>query len=252
MIEGLRAVAGGIGFIIITPRVWPYALVPALMMTLLLCGLMGFAAWGAHWSTWALVGEPEGVWGQIGGWLLDVLLVLVAVFIAALLAIALAQPLSGFALEAVARAQERALLGRNVPHTSFWNALWTSTRATAVMLILGGFIYTALFVVDLCFPPMVAVTVPARFIAGGWLLAWNFLDYPLSLRGLGVWARLSWAFRHFDEFTVFGLTWAALLFVPGLFFVILPMGVAGATRLVVEAEERDAYELAEGDALPRG
>src|SRR5262249_19556915 len=106
-------------------------------------------------------------------------------------------------------------------------------------------------VVDLCFPPMAAVTVPARFIAGGWLLAWNFLDYPLSLRGLGVWARLAWAFRHFDEFTVFGLTWAALLFVPGLFFVILPMGVAGATRLVVEAEEQDALELGEGDPLPR-
>ena len=69
---------------------------------------------------------------------------------------------------------------------------------------------------------------------GGWLLAWNFLDYPLTLHGLGVRARLAWCLRNFSAFTMFGVTWALLLIVPGLFFFILPMGVAGATRLIEE------------------
>jgi CysZ protein len=80
------------------------------------------------------------------------------------------------------------------------------------------------------------VTVPLKFLVGAWLLAWNFLDYPLSVRGCGVRHRLRWVFTHFGAVTAFGLVWAMLLIVPGIFLLILPMGVAGATRLVVAAE----------------
>jgi CysZ protein len=244
MFEGLWAALGGIGFVLITPRVWLYALVPVFILVLLVCGLAGLGIVGADWTTRLFIGEPDGFWSHLGSWLLTALLALTAILTALLLAIVLAQPLSGFALEAIALAQERALLGDNLPRSSFFAALWTSTRATIVMLVVGGIVYSALFVVDLCFAPAVVVTMPLRLVTGGWLLAWNFLDYPLSLRGLGVWARLRWSVRHFEEVTVFGLIWATLLFVPGLFFVILPMGVAGATRLVVMGE------IADGSAVP--
>jgi CysZ protein len=115
----------------------------------------------------------------------------------------------------------------------------TSTRVTVLMIVVGGTVYTVLFVVDFFFPPALVVTAPLRFIVGAWLLAWNFLDYPLSLRGLGVIARVRWSVRHFEEFTVFGVIWATLLFVPGLFFLMLPMGVAGAARLVVETQRQE-------------
>jgi CysZ protein len=247
MIEGLSAAFRGMWFVIVTPRVWAYALVPALMLVILFCGLSSVATPGVGWVTEGLIGDPEGFWGQFGGWVLKVLLWLVAVLLAALVALVLAQPLSGFALEAVARAQERALIGRNVPHSSFMTALWTSTRATLVMLVVGGIVNGAIFLVDIFFPPATVVTAPVQFIFGGLLLAWNFLDYPLSMRGLGVIARLRWSGRHFEEFAVFGVVWAALLFVPGLFFLILPMGVAGATRLVVAAEQEPDYDLEEYD-----
>jgi hypothetical protein len=65
----------------------------------------------------------------------------------------------------------------------------------------------------------------------------------LSLRGLGVIARVRWSVQHFEEFTVFGVLWALLLIVPGLFFLVLPMGVAGATRLVVADEAREECEV---------
>ncbi len=242
MIEGLRAAAGGIWFVLITPRVRLYAAVPALLLVVLACGLAGLGLYGANWLTTTMIGAPETVWGHVGGWLLKVVLALVALLTAMLLALVLAQPLSGFALEAVALAQERALLGENLPRSTFLAALWTSTRATTVMLVVGGIVYGVIFAINFAFPPAVAVTAPLGFIVGAWLLAWNFLDYPQSMRGLGVTARLRWAVRHFDEFTVFGVIWASLLIVPGLFFVILPMGVAGATRLVVEGEVMDEYD----------
>jgi CysZ protein len=242
MIEAFRAVFGGIWFVVTTPRMWVYAAVPALLLVILACGLGGLGIYGGIWTTHALLGEPEGVWGQMGGWLLATLLALTALLLALMTALLLAQPLSGFALEAVALAQERALCGCNAPRSSFLAALWASTRATLLMLLAGAILYSVLFLVDLLFAPAAFITVPLRFVIAGWLLAWNFLDYPLSLRGLGVLARLRWSVRYFEEFTVFGVLWATLLFVPGLFFLILPMGVAGATRLVVETEQQEAYE----------
>ena len=65
------------------------------------------------------------------------------------------------------------------------------------------------------------------------VLAWDFLDYPLGLRGLGVRARLRWVRRHFGAFTLFGVLWAGLCVVPGVVLVLLPMGVAGATRMIL-------------------
>jgi len=46
MIEGLNAVFGGMWFVIVTPRVWLYALVPALMLVILFCGLSSVATGG--------------------------------------------------------------------------------------------------------------------------------------------------------------------------------------------------------------
>ena len=64
---------------------------------------------------------------------------------------------------------------------------------------------------------------------------------------LGLRARLRWVGRRFGAFSTFGITWAALLAVPGLVLLLLPMGVAGATRLVVAVELEPDYELEEFD-----
>ena len=48
--------------------------------------------------------------------------------------------------------------------------------------------------------------------------------------------------RHFGAVTAFGAAWALLVIVPGIVLVLLPMGVAGAARLVVEAEGAAAID----------
>ena len=108
-----------------------------------------------------------------------------------------------------------------------------------LIVLVGIPVFTTLFLINWIFPPALIVTVPLKFLFGGWLLAWNFLDYPLGIRGLGIRARLRWVGKHFNAVTLFGLAWAALVIVPGTVLVLLPMGVAGATRLVLEEELRE-------------
>lgn len=233
---GFKAFLGGIGFILTHPSVWIYALVPITMMFVLTLFFFGLGIWGTGYLNDWLFGEPEGTWGRIGIWIMKGTMYLAAFLVAVLLALGLAQPLSGFALEAIAHAQEHALTGRKSPKPSFLASLLGSVKVVLITSLAGSSILVALFVVDLIFPPVAIVTVPLKFLVCAWLLAWDFLDYPLGIRGLGFRARLQLVTRNFGAFSAFGIAWAALVFVPGIVLLLLPMGVAGATRLVLDAE----------------
>lgn len=234
--SGLEAFVGGIGFVVSTPRVWGPALVPVTMFLLLFCGLLGLALWGSHHLSTRLIGPAPGVWGQVGYWCLMIALVAAAILAAMVAALSLAQPLSGFALESIAHAQEIALMGTAVPKTSFFLSLVSTSKAVVVALLVGGTLLALLFLISFLFPPAAVVTVPLKVLVCGWMLAWDFIDYPLAMRGVGLWGRFAWVGRNFTAFTLFGVLWALLLVAPGMGLVILPMGVAGATRLVVADE----------------
>jgi CysZ protein len=236
VLHGLEAFFGGIGFVMVTPRVWGHALVPVGTLLLLSCGLLGLGFWGSHHLSSWLIGPDPGVWGQIGYWGLMSALVVVCFFAAVLLALSLAQPLSGFALESIAHAQEIALTGTAAPTASYIAALVSTTAAVVVALLIGGTMLAILFLVSFFFPPAAVVTVPLKVLVGGWMLAWDFIDYPLAVRGIGLAGRFAWVGRNFGAFTLFGVLWALLVVVPGVVLLVLPMGVAGATRLVVADE----------------
>jgi CysZ protein len=234
--KGLEAFLGGINFIITTPSVWPHALVPVFMVLTLACGLSWLGIWGAGRVTDALLGQTSGFWTTAGSWTLTIILTLAAVLFALLLAVILAQPLSVFALEAIVRAQERALGAGSWPHPTLLRSLLLSLSVALITLGAALPIYVLLFIVDVVFPPAVVITVPLKFLFSAWLLAWNFLDYPLALRGMGLQARIHWVTQRAGAFTGFGLAWAVVLVVPGMALLLLPMGVAGATRLVAGEE----------------
>ncbi len=244
--SGLEAFGGGISFVLATPRVWGYALVPVGMLLFLLCGLGGLTVWGSHYFGHWLIAPDVGVWGEFGRWALMIALDLAGLAAAALLALSLAQPLSGLALEAIAHAQEIALRGEAAPKSSFIVSLISTSKAVVIALLIGGTLLAILFVISFFFPPAAVVTVPLKLLVCGWMLAWDLIDYPLGMRGVGLEGRFAWVGRNFGAFTLFGVLWALLLVVPGMQLVILPMGVAGATRLVV-ADERvfRAYRLKE-------
>jgi CysZ protein len=239
--EGVAACLGGINFIITTPSVWLYALVPALMVLVLAFGLSWLGIWGAGQAVSLFIGQASGFWSTAGSWVLTVLLAVAAVLFALLLAVILAQPFSVFALEAIVHAQQRALGLASGPSPTPFQSMLLSLPIAVFTLGAALPIYLLLLILDLVFPPAMVVSVPLRFLFSAWLLAWNFLDYPLALRGMGLQARLRWITERPTAFTSFGLAWAFVLIFPGMALLLLPMGVAGATRLVVgeESAERD-------------
>jgi CysZ protein len=236
LLGAVEALAGGIGFVVATPRVWGYALVPVGMLLLLFCGLVGLAVWASDHFSNLLIAPGVGFWGEVGRWTLKILFALAGLVAAAVAALSLAQPLSGFALEAIAHAQETTLTGTAKPKTSFLAALISTTKAVVVALLVGGTLLAILFLISFFFPPAAVVTVPLKLLVCGWMLAWDFIDYPLAMRGASLEERFAWVGRNFGAFTLFGVVWAMLVVVPGVQLVILPMGVAGATRMVVADE----------------
>lgn len=245
LMSGLEAFGSGIAFVLTTPSVWGYALVPVAMLMMLSCGLTGLGIWGSHHFGNGLIRPDVGAWGEIGRWTLLIALDVLVFVAAVLVALSLAQPLSGFALESVSHAQEIALVGSAAPKTSFFASLVSTAKAVLVALLVGGTLLSLLFLISLFFPPAAVVTVPLKVLVCGWMLAWDFIDYPLAMRGVGLEERFAWVGRNFGAFTLFGVLWALLLVVPGMQLLILPMGVAGATRLVL------ADEIAHRFAVPR-
>jgi CysZ protein len=234
--SGLRAFADGIGFIISTPAVWGHALVPAAVTLVLMCGLGGLGVWGALKLGDLISPEPGGVVGRAGLVLLDVILVVVGVLIAVLLSLGLAQPLSSFALLAIVDVRQRALTGVALPRQEITAEVMRTLGLTLLSFLIFVPLFAGLFIVSFLFPPAAVVTVPIKFVLCSWLMAWNFIDYPLSLRHATMSASLNWSARHLVALTAFGMAWALLAVVPPMVLLFLPMGVAGATRLVVESE----------------
>ena len=81
------------------------------------------------------------------------------------------------------------------------------------LLLIAGFI------------PLLA---PVALILGAWLLAYQFLDVTLYMRGLGVLERVRFSLRHFVQVTTFGLTLSLVWAIPLLGIFLTPIAVAAA------------------------
>lgn len=230
----MRALFGGLGFVVTTPGVWPWAMVPVFVATVLFGGATALAIWGGGELTAHLVDPAHVVWS----WALKIVLWLVGIVLGFFVALTLAQPISGFALEAIARRQEVALGGRTWPDVPFLRGLGSSLRVSLTALAVSLPILAVLAVITLLFPPASIVTVPLKLIVTGLAAAYDFLDYPFSVRGTEVPHRVDFMRANFWAVLGFGLSAAALLLVPGMALFLLPFGVAGATRMVVEADRQ--------------
>jgi len=231
---GVRALFGGVGFIITTPSAWGWALIPVVVATVLFGGTGALAIWGGNELSHRLISDPTGgTWSAVGMWTLRVLLWAIGIVLAFVVAISLAQPLSGFALDAIARKQEVALGGRSWPDQPFLTGALRSLRVTLTALAIGLPILGVLALITVLFPPAGVVTIPLKFLVTGVLAAYDLLDYPLSLRGHSVSDRLVFIRKNFPAVLGFGAATAALLLIPGVGLLLLPFGVAGATRLVM-------------------
>jgi CysZ protein len=227
---GAGAFFQGMAFVVSTPRIWPRALVPVLAALVLFAGLTALGLSGA-------IALTRGASLQ-GLWL--VLLAIPAVVLALVLALALAQPLSGWALDGIVRAQRRELGLPELPEGALLSTMWSSLVAALLALAVGAPTIVLLTAVGWLAPPAVVVTVPLKVLVGALMIAWDLADYPLAIQGASVGDRLRWAAKNWRAFCGFGLAATAFFAIPGLGLFALPCGVAGAARLPGPAVSRSA------------
>lgn len=237
--DGAKAPFQGLWFLLANPHTWPFAAVPVSL------GITIFAFF-SYLSVRFLpdaVGRaaPAGdAWyAQIGSGVLVVMATVVAIVAAFFLGMVLAQPLSGPALERLVRLRERALGLPERPRTSFSTDAWRSLRS-ALLGTLALPLLLALTLVEILVPGSSVVVLPLKILVAGVFVAWDILDYPLSVRGFGLRQRIAFVRTHKPILLGFGLALAVVLLVPCMQLLLLPAAVVGATALVHRIDEEAA------------
>jgi uncharacterized protein involved in cysteine biosynthesis len=246
--RGAGAFLGGIAFVVRTPRALGRAFLPAAVAVAVGVALSAAAVWGVARLS-AVVVSRGGGFGTFERILFDLLFGGVAVFAALVLTIAIAQPLTRGALARLATPLEAARHPRARPlgpSSGLLAALGVALSALGITLPTVG----ALELLTLFAPEAAFVTEPIAFAVSALGLAWEIFDHPFSRRGLTLGERLRWMRESFFAVLGFAAAAQAFLLIPGLDLFLLPVGIAGATRLFADRErqeERD--EKAGADAL---
>src|SRR5690606_25059416 len=177
---GLASVFRGVGWLVTTPAVWPLAVVPVLAALVIMGGLgaatLSFVpGWVEGW-----IGPGTSLAASLLLRVVQVLAVLLGFVVSVLAAFALAQPLSGPALETLVKKQEQALGAPVRPGNPFFVDVWRSLQSLLVGYMLGLPILAVLALVSLLVPPAAVVLVPIKLLVASFTVAWDLCDYPLS------------------------------------------------------------------------
>jgi CysZ protein len=213
---------------------WPYALVPTLVLAVLEASFLALGWLVAR--PW-LVGhlpDPSGFWGELGVGVATFGLVALVAWLGLLVSLVVAPVVSAPALETIVERVETTLgLPPRAP-LGFVRELLCGLRSTLGALVLALPALLALFLLDLFFPPAAVVTLPLKLLLTALLVALGLFDYPLTLRGVPFRERLRLLRRYPAVALGFGGTFALLFWVSCCGVVLLPVGAAAATLVVTE------------------
>lgn len=240
------SVFAGVGFLLRTPAALPYAAVPPAVLFVLATLAAATALWVVQ--PWVLeqLAPADPTWlSRVGATAASWAAAAATVALGFVLSLALTPPLSGPALERIVTLVEEELGVPARPPTSFLQEMWCGVRAQAFAAMFVVPTVATLWLVELVFPPSAVVVVPAKIGVASLGLAWNLLDYPLTLRGVRMRERFRFLVAHRREALGFGLAFAALFWVPCFNVLMLPVGVVAATRVLWRTLAADP------SALPR-
>jgi CysZ protein len=230
--DGTGALFSGFGFVLRTPAVWPLAMVPiavaGVVTTLLGVGAM-------HFLTPALAGLFGPLWGFLAT-IVEVVAGALVLIVAALAGFGVAQPLSGPALNGIVRRAEADFGAPAWAPTGFVEDVGRALQSIALSYAVGLPILAVLYAVTFLFPPAAVVTFPIKLVVLGLVVAWDLCDYPLSIHGVPVAARVAFVSRNLRAMVGFGFGLGLLSLLPCALVLVLPAGVAGAARLTRRIE----------------
>ena len=230
-----RAAAGAwhvpAGFVLLArrPRLWPLAILPALLAVV--CVVAGFFLGLFVIPVLEKVLVPgEGKIAERLGFLLTLALWIGTVMAGMILGLAVALLLSAPILERISRQVEARVRGESTEH--FRGLGWEMLQAFKGSMY---FVLSAPVVLLLSLIPLVGPV--AGTLWGAHALAFQQTDVPLARRGRDFRARREWHRRYRAESIGFGLAGLVTLLVPLANLLIGPALAAGGTLLVIEFEE---------------
>lgn len=231
---GAGAVFSAFSLIFRTPALWPFALVPTLVLAVLESGFLAVGYFVARPWLVEQLPDPSGFWGKLGVGVASFGVVALVAWLGLLVSLVVAPVVSAPALERIVERVETMLGLPPREPLGFLRELWCGLRATLGALAVALPCLLVLFVVELVFPPAAIVTVPLKLLVTALLVALGLFDYPLTLRGVPFPDRLALLKRYPAVVLGFGATFAALFWVACCGVVLLPVGAAAATLVVTE------------------
>jgi CysZ protein len=239
---GVGSLFSGLKFVTSTPSVWPLAMVPVFFFVVLTAAIgVAGAELLSGWIT-PMLGPWAAKGGGAVGVAVKVVVTVLSVVLGAVFGFLLAQPLSGPALEKIVRKVEGSLGAPSWPETGILADVWRSLEGLLLTTVLTLPMLAVLFAIELVFPPAAIVTMPLKGVVTALMLAWDLCDYPLSIRGMPIRARFALLSRNAPAVFGFGLGLALLSLIPCALLIALPVGAAGATRLIVRLERWETQQ----------
>lgn len=224
-----------------TPSLWPYALLPSITLGLVLTLALVFGASPlvaravqqsglANLDTW---------YGHALQFAWSAVLWLTSALAAVWLALLVTPPLCAPALERLVRSEEELVGATPRKNQSFWSELSCGVRAQFAGLLFTFVAWTLLTALNFAAPTLLVVTLPLKVASVSAALAWSLLDYPLTLRGIGIKQRLRLFLARPLTVLGFGLPFALLFWLPCASVFLLPVGAMAATRVVWSLARND-------------
>ncbi len=213
------------------PRLRRFVVVPLLINTLIFAGLIWFSVdrFGVL-IDWLIPRLPDWLaWLTWLIWLVFGLMASIIVFFSfSVVANLIGAPFNGVLSEAV----ERHLTGESTgsAHRSGWLDIVHGVAGE-----LGKLAYFLMWAVPLLLlgvVPIVNLLAPALWVVvGAWMLALEYIDYPLGNRGLGFPAVRKAMAGHRALGLGFGGAVMLATLIPVVNFLVMPAAVAGATAM---------------------
>jgi len=229
LIQGFRFFFSGLPLLFKHPSLLGLSLLP-IALTLIILALIVF---GCVWLFDLVIGR--GVSSVVSDlrFLAQAMIVVLALLVSYLIYLPLARVVLAPFSEALSRRTLAITRGTAVPKSPFgWGrAMWEGAKLVAFQLV----VTVIVLVIGLSFPPVAPVgVVVAVFFSG-----LDYLDVPLSVRGLSLGKKLMVMWQNKSLALGFGAAAYLLLLIPLINLLSLPVGVIGATLLANGLDNTD-------------
>lgn len=220
--QGINFYFSGLGLLLRYPSLFTLALIPIILTVVVLLGL----AWGGAWLIGRGLQQSQLIAAE-GQVLIKALVFLLVLFVMYLIYLPLTRIfLAPFSDKLSHKTSVLSgISSRATNELGFARAVWEGAKLVTLQLVLVGFV----LLLTIFLPP---VGVPLGVFLTICFCGVDFLDVPLSMRGLSMRQKFGFLWRSRALVCGFAITGYLLLHIPLLNLLVLPVGVIGATLLV--------------------